>query len=273
LPKTTTRHAPAGQLLAVGLGLLLALAGAPEALAQDAGQRAGQVTAAIPAGWLQRPNFREAAAPELPVLWDDMLTTEARGRARITLDDGSILNVGSDSSLRVVKHDATTRETDLVLTYGQMRVRTRKLTEPGSRFTVNTPTAVLGVIGTDFWVFTDGVRTWVIVFEGALSIAGIGGLGPTNVGPGQQSTVGTNQPPSGPSSPSKTDYNNAINDTNVGPPLPQPPGPRFGGLGPKVPWIVGIAAVAAVVVGSIVVNRNKKEQPPPSRPPESGGRD
>ena len=49
MPKTTTRHAPAGQLLAVGLGLLLALAGAPEALAQDAGQRAGQVTAAIPA--------------------------------------------------------------------------------------------------------------------------------------------------------------------------------------------------------------------------------
>lgn len=273
------RRLLAGRFLAAGLAALLALAGWPEALAQGAaapasGQRAGQVTAAIPAGWVERPGVKDAAAPGLPVLWDDLLSTEARGRARITLDDGSILNVGSNSSLRVVQHDATSQQTELILTFGQMRVRANKLTQPGAKFTVRTNTAVLGVIGTDFWVLALGDRTIVIVFEGAVTISNIiAALGTVQVGQGQQVVVVVNQPPGQPFSPNAQDFQDAINDTEVGEPLPQPPGPRAPGVGPKVAWIVGVAGVVAIVLAAIVVNREKKEPQPRSLPPSSGRRD
>jgi hypothetical protein len=38
--------------------------------------------------------------------WQDTVNAQANARARVTLDDGSVLNVGSDSSAKVTKHDA-----------------------------------------------------------------------------------------------------------------------------------------------------------------------
>ena len=262
------RGFPAGRFLAAGLAALLALASWPEALAQVTAQRAGQVAAQIPAGQIERPAGNLPADVGAAVLWDDLVTTLVRGRVRVTLDDGSILNIGSGSNLRVVKHDATTQQTDLILTYGQMRVRT-KLRQPAGSFTVRTSTAVAGVIGTDFWILSTPTMTHVIVFEGALTITGVAG-GTVMVGAGQGANIGANQPPSSPSSPSQADYNNAIQDTNVGEPLPQPPGPRPAATGGTVPWIVAVAGIVAVVVASLVVTREKR-QPPPRRPRDGGG--
>lgn len=241
----------------------------PPALAQATGQRAGQVAASIPAGQIERPAGNLPADVGAAVLWDDLVTTQARGRVRVTLDDGSILNVGSASNLRVVKHDATTQQTDLILTYGQMRVRT-KLRQPAGSFTVRTSTAVAGVIGTDFWILSTPTMTQVIVFEGALTITGLAG-GTVMVGAGQGANVGANQPPSSPSSPSQADYNNAIQDTNVGEPLPQPPGPRPSALAANTPWIVAIVGVTVVIIASVVATREKRREPLPPRRPSGGG--
>lgn len=131
------------------------------------------------------------------VLCDDLVETKAR--VLVTLDDGSILNVGSNSSLRVVQDNAQTRQTDLTLTFGKMRVRAQKLST-GQRFQVRTATAVLGVMGTDFFVLATGTQTQVIVYEGIVLVQNINAaiLGTTQVFAGQQAVVNVGQPPSPP---------------------------------------------------------------------------
>lgn len=252
---------------ALFLALSIGLYGWPGALAQA--QKAGQVTASIPAGEIARsPSLIQAAEVGADVLWDDLVTTSPAGRVRLTLEDGSILNVGSNSSLRVVQHDAATQQTDLILTLGQMRVRATKLSKPGSRFTIRTNTATLGVIGTDFWVMALGDRTIVIVFEGAVTVADIAAaIATIHVGPGQQVVVITGQPPGQPFPANPQDYQSALNDTNVGDPLPQPPGPRAGAGPGKLPVMLAIAGAVTILVVSLVVGKGHKESPPPVPPP------
>jgi len=71
-------------------------------------------------------------------------------RARIALDDGSVLNVGSESSMKIVKHDAGAQQTELELTYGKLRTQAQKIAKPDGKFEVRTPAGVAGVVGTDF---------------------------------------------------------------------------------------------------------------------------
>jgi hypothetical protein len=256
------------QLLATLLVFSIALPGAPELFAQAAAQRAGQVAASIPVGQVERPGVRQPTDVGLAVLWDDLVTTAARGRVRIGLDDGSALNVGSNASLRVVQHDATSQQSELTLVFGQMRVRT-KLQQPGARFTVRTNTAVIGVIGTDFWVEATATLTRVIVFEGAVEVTSLGGTrSKVMVGAGQWTTVASEQDPAPPSSPNSSDYNNAIADTEVGEPLPEPAGPRKAWHKSPALW-VAIGFAAAVTVLAIVVATDEEPSTPSSySPPE-----
>ena len=85
-----------------------------------------------------------------PVVWQDTVQTGSTGRARILLDDQSVLSLGKDSRLRIVKHDARTQQTALDLSYGRIRCEVTKITRQGGGFELKTPTSVAGVIGTDF---------------------------------------------------------------------------------------------------------------------------
>jgi hypothetical protein len=84
------------------------------------------------------------------VYWQDMLRTNRGGRVRVGLLDGSILNVGSQTSLRIEAHDAKAQRTQLQLAYGHMRASVVRLSQPGARFQVRSPVAVAGVVGTRF---------------------------------------------------------------------------------------------------------------------------
>ncbi|MGH9532237.1 MAG: FecR domain-containing protein, partial [Terriglobales bacterium] len=53
---------------------------------------------------------------------------------------------------------------------GRLRNRVVKLTKPGAKYEVKTPHAVIGVIGTDFYVFVDELRTVVIVYSGKVVV-------------------------------------------------------------------------------------------------------
>jgi len=79
------------------------------------------------------------------------VNTQVNARARIALDDGSVLNVGSESSMKVVKHDAGAQQTELELTYGKLRTQAQKIAKPDGKFEVRTPAGVAGVVGTDFF--------------------------------------------------------------------------------------------------------------------------
>ncbi len=136
----------------------------PTLMAQ--GQRAGQVGALRPDATRNTQNLKVNDA----VSWNDLLKTMATGRLRANLTDGSLLSMGSNSEMRVTRHDATSQQTEIDLTFGRLRNRVVQLTKPGAKYEVKTPHAVIGVIGTDFYVFVDADRTLVICYTGKIRV-------------------------------------------------------------------------------------------------------
>lgn len=137
---------------------------------QGGGQHAGQINALIPAAM---HNAQTAKAQD-ELQWNDLLKTEHSGRVRAGLADGSILSLGSDSELRIVQHDSTSQQTSLEINYGKVRSQVQKITQPGGKFEMKTPNAVIGVIGTDFYTGYEANRTTVICYEGQVSVTPIG---------------------------------------------------------------------------------------------------
>src|SRR5712692_8841188 len=145
---------------------------------QAAGQRAGEVSRVIPAVSIGRGPKTITASAKTAVDWQDLVNTQVNARARIALDDGSVLNVGSESSMKIVKHDAGAQQTELELTYGKLRTQAQKIAKPDGKFEVKTPAGVAGVVGTDFFVaFDNSTGTMnVIVFEGIVKVCNLAGV-------------------------------------------------------------------------------------------------
>src|SRR3984957_7844978 len=156
---------PFALALAFLLSLTFALPADISAEPQGGGQRAGEVARLIPAVSIARGSKTLNAAVKTAVEWQDLVNTKADGRARIALEDGSVLNVGSDSSIKVVKHDAGAQQTDLELAYGKLRTQAQKISKPDGKFEVHTAAGVAGVVGTDFYVGYENNTMNVIVFE------------------------------------------------------------------------------------------------------------
>ena len=151
-------------------------------------QRAGELSRVIPSVTLLRGGQSIAADTKTPVHWQDVVNTLAGGRARVSLDDGSTVNLGSDSNLRVVKHDAGAQQTVLTMGLGKIRIQAQKLSKPGGKFEVRTPAGVAGVIGTDFYVSYEGDAMSVVVFEGRVKFCDLVGAC-VEVGAGEMSSV------------------------------------------------------------------------------------
>jgi ferric-dicitrate binding protein FerR (iron transport regulator) len=169
---------PFALCVAVSLSWLMAMPGETWAQPQTGGQRAGEVSRVIPAVSILRGTKSLTAAPKTAVDWQDSVNTQANARARIALDDGSVLNVGSDSSLKVVKHDAGAQQTELELAYGKLRTQAQKIAKPDGKFEVRTPAGVAGVVGTDFYEAYDTTTNTmnVIVFEGLVKVCNLAGV-------------------------------------------------------------------------------------------------
>jgi len=162
--------------LAIWLSLLMIVPADIWAAPQAAGQRAGEVSRVIPAVNIARSGKTLAAAAKTVVDWQDLVNTQANARARIALDDGSVLNVGSESSIKVVKHDAGAQQTELELTYGKLRTQAQKIAKPDGKFEVRTPAGVAGVVGTDFFVEYSNDAMNVIAFEGLVKVCNLAGV-------------------------------------------------------------------------------------------------
>src|ERR1700746_38307 len=163
------------------------------AAADTPGQRAGEVSRVIPTVNIARVAKSFNASAKTQVDWLDVVNTQASARARITLDDGSVLNVGSESSIKVVKHDGGAQQTELELAYGKLRSQAQKITKPDGKFEVKTPAGVAGVVGTDFYTAFDGTTGTmnVIVFEGLVKVCNLAGVC-VMVKPGQFTNVRSN---------------------------------------------------------------------------------
>jgi hypothetical protein len=136
----------------------------------SAGRKAGEVGALRP----EATRNEQVLNVKDEVQWNDLLRTLQTGRLRARLLDGSLLSMGSNSHLRVLQHDATSQQTELELSYGRLRSRVVKLTKPGAKYELKTPHAVIGVIGTDFYVNVDDLRTQVIVYSGRVLVKRVG---------------------------------------------------------------------------------------------------
>jgi len=122
---------------------------------QGSAQIAGVVHAQIPTGYLNPPGetpppLTASGTPlklndQIP--WGDWIVTPVNGRVQILLGDNSYLNIGARSRMHVIKHDGATHETELYLAAGSMKAAVVKAA--GTKFKATTPTAVIGVQGTE----------------------------------------------------------------------------------------------------------------------------
>ncbi len=167
------------------------LAQSPAAL-----QRAGEISRVIPAVNIARGSKSISASAKTIVDWQDYVNTQPNGRARVSLDDGSVLNVGSDSSMHIVKHDVGAQQTDLELSLGKVRTQAQKITQANGKFEVHTAAGVAGVVGTDFYSSYENNIMTVIVFEGFVRVCNLEGVCVV-VKAGQMTTVrnGDTSPP------------------------------------------------------------------------------
>lgn len=194
--------------------LLLAL----PAQAQDSAERAGEVRAVIPSGQILRGTASPiSAARGAPVFWEDRIRTDRRGRARIGLLDGSVLNIGSESELRILQHSAQGQRSDLELTYGRIRASVVRLSQPGSKFEVRTPVATAGVIGTLFVMRVLGDTVEMLCLDGAVRIRNTNPAipGEQTVRAGQILRVRRGQPPEPPRQATPEEIRNALEETGI----------------------------------------------------------
>jgi len=209
----------------------------------SAGQ-VGTVTNLIPEEVLQRRGRGE----EIPlkvndgVNQEDVIRTFKKGRVRITLLDGSFLNVAPRSVLRIIKQDAQTQQTQLELTLGLLRAEGVRLAEPGASFKVQTPTATISMVGTVLFVHALPNLTQVYCVQGVCSVQN------SNPAIAKQVTLHTGEftnvsrglPPSAPVETSAAKLQSEVNQTNVGPPTTAVSGPGgWGGGATTEPWHIG----------------------------------
>ncbi|MGC2285278.1 MAG: FecR family protein [Candidatus Acidiferrum sp.] len=252
--------------VALGLALLLSFMMAVPAdiwaAPQTTGQRAGEVSRLIPSVSIARGSKTINASAKTVVDWQDLLNTKADARARVALDDGSVLNVGSDSSIKVVKHDAGAQQTELELAYGKLRTQAQKITKPDGKFEVRTAAGVAGVVGTDFYAAYENEVMNVIVYEGVVRVCNLEGVC-VLVKAGQFTTVrhGENSAPAPPEQAPLDMLVTAGKDTEVGP-RPGVGLENASHLGKGLGIMAGVLAVVPIVVFSVIAMHHSAPPPP-----------
>ena len=242
------------------------------AAADTPGQRAGEVSRVIPSVNIARGAKSINASAKTQVDWLDVVNTQASARARIALDDGSVLNVGSESSIKVVKHDGGAQQTELELTYGKLRSQAQRITKPDGKFQVKTPAGVAGVVGTDFFVSFDNTTGTmnVTVFEGVVKVCNLAGVC-VEVKAGQFSNVRTNDS-TGPQPPTQATLD-VLMSAGSTTDLAGGPGAQNVGhhMGKGTAITLGILAAIPAIVIPVVVARGNNGSTPPQVGKPSGG--
>ncbi|MGB9244000.1 MAG: FecR family protein [Candidatus Acidiferrales bacterium] len=263
------RH-PFSAVVAILVCLLLAV---PVGVSAQVAQSAGKITAVVPIVNVVRGAQQVAASTSQQVFWGDVINTGHLARARVALDDGSILSVGSDSNLTIAKHDTGEQQTDLDLAYGQVRARAVKLVKPNARFQIRTPVGVAGVVGTEMVVLFDAAGNMqVVCMEGACKVCDLSGFCVLMKG-GEETGIHGNSSPSAPAPVSPATLTAAVSATNTAGAGAGAgaagAGAAGGGIGAGTATAVGVGGAVAAGVATAVVRSVSKTQTCP--PPTSGG--
>lgn len=184
------------------------------AAAQGANQDAGVISRLAPPVQIDRDLQHMVAAVSQRVLWYDDVRSGPTGRAHVSLNDGSQLSLGSDSSLLILQHDAQAQQTSLDLLTGRMRGEVMKLTKPAAKFEVRTPLGVAGLVGTDFSLQVTPDYVDLMVFDGTVRFTTTDGKSIT-VNTGMKVRIPKQGPLEGPSTATSEEQLTAKNLTDV----------------------------------------------------------
>jgi hypothetical protein len=234
--------------------MLCALLAVPPEVAAQAAQSAGKISTVVPIVNVVRGPQQIPASASAQVFWGDVINTGHLARARVALNDGSILSVGSDSNLTIAKHDAAEQQTDLDLNYGRVRAKAAKLVKPNSHFQIRTPVGVAGVVGTEMIVMFDNGAMQVVCFEGTCRVCDLAG-NCVLMKAGEQTSVRNNQPPSQPAQITPMNLTQAVNST-----ASSGAAAGAGGIGAVGGVAVGIGAAVAATVATVIVRSVSKTQ-------------
>jgi hypothetical protein len=263
-----TTKSPLALGLAFLLSLMITIPADISAEPQTAGQKAGEVARVIPAVSIARGSKTINASAKTLVEWQDLVNTKTDGRARIALDDGSVLNVGSDSSIKVVKHDSGAQQTDLELAYGKLRTQAQKISKPDGKFEVHTAAGVAGVVGTDFYSEYDNGVMKVIAYEGTVRVCNPAGVC-VLLKAGQMTSLrnGNNEAPAPPSQAPLDVLVTAGKDTDVGTRAGNGI-ENVGHISKGLGFTLGVIAIVPVVVFSVIASHHASA--PVKTPPTNG---
>ncbi len=158
--------------------------------------RVGEVIRVVPDVTIERTGQSQAAQAQSAVHLEDTVATARFARARLRLDEGSLLNLGAESSLKITAHDATAQRSELELAVGRIRARVVRGARSGG-FEVRTPTAVAGVVGTHYVVSVTADYTEVLCLEGEVIVRNADATvsGTVRLRAGEFTRVARGQPP------------------------------------------------------------------------------
>jgi TonB family protein len=173
---------------------------------QGGAQVGGKVTAVIPKATVLHGGQDVPSSPlkvQDKVYWQDVVRTLNMGHVQITLLDGSTLNLGVRSEMKIIQHDPLSQQTAIELPVGKLHIKVRKISYPGGKFEVTIQTAFIGVVGTDFIVESHNDRdkrkrkTLVWCLEGPVMVRNIDAaiFGPVVLNAGEFTTIPFRMPP------------------------------------------------------------------------------
>lgn len=245
-------------VVALAMFACLSIVVPPDISAQGA-QRAGEISRAIPEVAIARGAQNLPAVVKTLVDWGDVVKTGDGGRARVALDDGSVLNVGSSSSLTVTQHNAGAQQTQIELQYGRVRSQVIKQSKPNAKFEIHTPVGVAGVVGTDFYLGYMNGLFQIVVYEGHVKFCNLDGVC-VDVLAGQMATIRDgHQAPEQPAQATPSELTEATNGTSVG-------GGALAAAAPvhavSLGWIIGLTAVVVATAVVVPVATKGTRKPP-----------
>jgi hypothetical protein len=161
-----------GRSRAILLAFLVLLLLAPPTSAQS--PPIGRVLAVKGGVFHERGASRTAATSGTLLQVGDFVVS-SDGRAKIQLNDGSILSLGENTRMRIGDYQGTANNftTRLTIDVGTLRALYNRTISQG-RFEIETETAVAAVRGTDWLVEVTPGRTSVALLEGEVAVSGKG---------------------------------------------------------------------------------------------------
>ena len=196
------RFAKFRQVLGVVVGLMLAIAAATSALTLhsrrwlEVDQLSGQVSLISYQG-----DRRAARLGDRLSNVGDILVTGDKASARLAVDlQTGFVTMAANTQIQVQALSLTRsggRITELAVSKGQVRLRVRPLTNPGTRLEIRTPSGISGVRGTEFGITVPpNGQTGVATLEGSVATSAQGKT--VAVVKGTQSVIYPGEPPSPP---------------------------------------------------------------------------